>query len=209
MYTKDRVPVGRKSIEVKPDKNTPDNFLGIGKKAKARKAVRVAQRQEKRAVKIDMKKARVADKLSKADSRIKLADQGIVQPTGVGAIGGAIAGLLGGGNQQQDSTGAVDNSQGMGDVTPSASTLPTVVTPAQLAPSQIGITAPVKDTTPATGGGGFQDDSGGGYTPDYSQQDTTSGGGYTPQPEGKKDNTMLYIIIVVAAVVLFFFLRKK
>jgi len=207
MYTRNRIPVGRKSIEVKIDKNTPDNFLGIGKKAKAKKAVRVAQRQEKKAVKIDMKKARVADKLSKAESRIKLAEQGIQQQTGIGAIGGAIAGLLGGGAQQQQ----VDNTQGMGDVTPAATTATTVVNPSQLLPSQIGITPPVtemksSDNRERTDGSSPYPDADKEYYPE--QQDTTGGGGLPPEPN-KKDNTMIYIIIGVVVLVGFLLLRKK
>ena len=190
MYTRNRIPVGRKSIEVKTDKNTPDNFLGIGKKAKAKKAVRVAQRQEKKAVKIDMKKARVADKLSKAESRIELAKQGIQQQTGLQAVGGAIGGLLGAGNRGGDS------SEGMGDVTPVAATLPTIVNPAQLAPSQIGITPPVE----GTGSNNEQ--------PEYEQPARQRMADSTGAND-KKDNTMLYVIISVAVVVLFFFFRKN
>lgn len=110
---------------IKEDQET-DNFLGIGKKAQARKKERVAIRNEKKRAKIDdrsYKKRAKADSLAKrysgkatagiiaaegeAAANMALAQQGIVgnpvsqQPDIASQALGVAGGLLGGGGQQQ------------------------------------------------------------------------------------------------------------
>lgn len=102
---------GKKSVrrmptlaEIMEGAEGADNFLG-GKKGKAKKAVRVQQRQEKRSVKIDARRGRTENKRSKAQSRVILAEQGIIQTnTGGEILSGAktlISGLTGGGAKQE------------------------------------------------------------------------------------------------------------
>jgi hypothetical protein len=76
------------------NENDYDGFLGIGKKAKARKAVRVENRKEKKAVRLDNKKSKVENRRSKAQSRVILAEQGISTPSALGEVAGGLGGLI-------------------------------------------------------------------------------------------------------------------
>lgn len=89
--------------------------FGIGKKAKARIAVKVEKRQairkEKRTVRLANKASRGYARISKADSRRLLAEQGINQGSGVGeilgqvgkSVGNIASSLMGGGEMQDTS----------------------------------------------------------------------------------------------------------
>jgi hypothetical protein len=85
------------------NENDYDGFLGIGKKAKAKKAVRVENRKEKKAVRLDNKKSKVENRRSKAQSRVILAEQGISTPSALGEVasglGSLVKNLTGGGGE--------------------------------------------------------------------------------------------------------------
>lgn len=101
---------GKKSVRRMPtileimEDGKVDNFIG-GKKVKARKNVKTAQKQEKRSVKIDARRGKTENKRSKAQSRVILAEKGIVQTNTGGEILSAgktlLSGLTGGGGQQE------------------------------------------------------------------------------------------------------------
>jgi hypothetical protein len=76
------------------NENDYDGFLGIGKKAKAKKAVRVENRQAKKAVRLDNKKSKVENRRSRAQSRLLLAEKGIATPSGAGEVASGLGGLI-------------------------------------------------------------------------------------------------------------------
>jgi len=164
---------------IKEDQET-DSFLGIGKKAKARKQVRFDNRQKRKMMKADSrqyKKTVKADSLGrryagKADAamvaaqgeaaaNMALAQQGIVgnpvsqQPDFAGQALGVAGGLLGGGGQQQYEDYPVYEDQ-------------------------------------------LNDSSLGQYRDNLN-----------PDGSPKKNNTMLYVIIGVVAIAAFMFFKKK
>lgn len=92
-----------------PHEDLDDDFLGLGKKAQERRALRQERRynirmarQERKTIRsqgrADAKNTRALAKLAKQQAAQTLADQGISSNSGVGAaIGGIASGLLGGG----------------------------------------------------------------------------------------------------------------
>lgn len=176
--------IKRRAIIVK-DTEQPDSFLGLGKRARARKDERVAIRNEKKRAKIEdrsYKKKVKADALAKrygskndaaiisaqgeADVNMALAQQGVVgnpvqkQPDTASQLLGAASGLLGGAGNGDSQAPAEDVKQ---------------IDESQLNASQLGI-----------------------------KNDNTNADG-----SQKKNNTMLYIIIAGVAVAAFLFFKKK
>ena len=73
---------------------TPLFGIAIGKKAKARVAVRQENRQAKKELKREAKASRIYARKAKADARVTLANQGISTQSGVGSVlsqGAAVA----------------------------------------------------------------------------------------------------------------------
>ena len=94
---------GKKSVRIMPTINEimetdADNYSG----RKKRKVVKQAARTEKKAVRTDIKKARVENIRSKAKSRVILAEKGIVQSNLSGGIKDIISGAMGNNNPSND-----------------------------------------------------------------------------------------------------------
>ena len=170
----------------------PDNILGLGKKAKAKrevkKAVRQENKKEKKAVKIEKKKAVVDNIKSKAIARVELAKQGIKQGTAAGdilqGVGGVAGGLLGGlgGNGN-----AVEAVEVQGD-TKAPATQPQI------------ITAPMLEKPMFASETVQEDEESENLPPQNRSNDSTA--------PAKKNNTVLYLIIAVAAIGFFLIIKK-
>lgn len=191
IYNRDRQPIRRRPVIIlPPDTTEPDSFLGLGKRARARKDARFEMRMKKKEAKIadrSYKKQKKADALAtrysgkaqaaiiqaegERDANMLLAQQGITpepvqrQPDLASQALG-IAGGLFGGNQTMAMQGNGDSAGAMEDAE--------VMTEDELAPSSLG---KMKIKNPETG-------------------------------NGKKDSSMMMIVIIGAAALLFFTMKK-
>lgn len=188
MYDINRVPLKRRPIIAVSDEAPTDNFLGLGKRARARKDERVAIRNEKKRAKIadrSYKKHVKADALAKRYSG--KAEAGIIAAQGEAAANMTLA--------QQ---GVVGNP---------------IQQPADIGQQALGIAGGFLGTKAGNG-----DSYGPPEQPQYIDEEDLSGSslgkmaGTTDdagQTAGKKNNTMMYLLIAGVAVAGFMFMKKK
>lgn len=155
------------------------DFIGNKRKRKTRQVNKV----EKRGVKIENKKARAENTRSKAQSRLILAKQGIVQPSGIGE-GIKSIGVLG--SKFLNPRTEVESVQSTGEeerteVKPKASMLATI----QKRTGEAGVTTNILE----------------------GEEERQNKTGETKEP-ARENNSKMYLIAAAAAAALFLFLKK-
>lgn len=188
MYNINRVPLKRRPIIAVSDEGQTDNFLGLGKRARARKDRRFEVRMKKKESKIE---SRAYKKKVKADALAKRysgkAEAGIIAAQGEAAANMALA--------QQ---GVVGNP---------------ISQPADLGQQALGIAGNILGNRAGNG-----DSYGPPQQPQYIDEEdlnesslgTTASKPAKPgqQPAGK-NNTMMYVLIAGVAIAGFMFMKKK
>jgi len=106
IYSRSAVNEGGEIVNFDGNQDDYDHFLGLGKRARQRKADKHQLRMDKRRAKIDRIGARAYAIRTKADAAGTLAEQGIVQTTLGSQIASTAQGLLGAGRGGGDSTNA-------------------------------------------------------------------------------------------------------